>query len=84
MQHVPAPTISDAVTDFLSSAPTLQELADYRLPDEFQQRAQELLDKNRAGSLSDSEQAEMVEFRQIDHIVTLVKAKARLKLKDQT
>jgi hypothetical protein len=79
----PGKTIADVVTDFLGSAPTLQEIAEYRLPDELQTRAHELLDRNRDGSLSDEERAEMEDFRRIDHLLTLVKAKARLKIKAQ-
>ena len=83
MTDAPPRTIKDAVTDFLASAPTLDEIANYRLPSELQTRAHELLDRNRAGSLKDEERAEMEEFRQIDHLLTLVKAKARLKLRAQ-
>jgi hypothetical protein len=81
--NAPSKTIKDVVTDFLGSAPTLEEIAVYHLPDELQDRAHDLLDKNRAGTLSDEERREMDEFRQIDHLLTLVKAKARLKLKAQ-
>jgi hypothetical protein len=59
----------------------LEEIATFRLPDALQARAHELLDKNRDGMLSEAERAEMEEFRQIDHLMTMVKAKARLKLK---
>ena len=83
MSLAPEKTVSDVVTDFLGSAPTLSEIAAYRLPDEFQTRAHDLLEKSRTGNLSEAEAAEMVEFRQIDHLMTLVKAKARLKLKAQ-
>ncbi len=83
MPLAPDKTVKDLVTDFLSSAPSLEELATYRLPDELQNRAHDLLEKNRDGSLSDQERAEMEEFREIDHLLTLVKAKARLKLKAQ-
>jgi hypothetical protein len=81
MDFAPEKTVKDVVTDFLGSAPTLEEIAAYRLPDALQARAHDLLEKNRAGSLSDDERAEMEEFRQIDHLLTLIKAKARLKLK---
>ena len=81
MSFAPEEKVTDIVTDFIGSAPTLQELAAYRLPDDLQERAHDLLDKNREGSLSDNERTEMEEFRQIDHILTMVKAKARLKLK---
>lgn len=81
MTNAPPKTIKDVVTDFLGSAPSLDEIADYRLPEALQARAHALLDKNRAGALSDDERAEMEEFRQMDHLLTLVKAKAKLKLK---
>ncbi|MDX2141491.1 MAG: hypothetical protein SF123_25620 [Chloroflexota bacterium] len=83
---IPAPpkSIKDIVTDFLSSAPTLDEIASYRLPDDLQDRAHQLLDKNRAGNLSHEEKIEMDEFRQINHLLTLVKAKARQNLKAAT
>lgn len=80
MAFAPENTVSDIITDFLSSAPSLEEIAAYRLPDELQTRAHNLLEKNREGKLSAEERAEMEEFRQIDHLMTLVKAKARLKL----
>lgn len=79
----PEQTITDIVTDFLGSAPTLEEIAAYRLPQPLQERAHELLTKNRDGTLTPEEREEMAAFRQIDHILTLVKAKARLKLKEQ-
>jgi hypothetical protein len=81
MTDAPAKTIKDVVTDFLGSAPTLEAIADYRLPDDLQVRAHELLDKNRAGSLNEDERHEMEEFRLIDHLLTLVKAKAKITLK---
>jgi hypothetical protein len=84
VESVPEKTIQEIVTDFLGSAPSLVEIAAYRLPDDLQNRAHFLLEKNREGSLTESERAEMEEFRQIDHLLTLVKAKARLKLKAQS
>jgi len=84
MQDVPERTITDVVTDFLGSAPTLEDIATYRLPDDLQQRAHDLLEKNRENTLSSEERAEMEAFRQIDHLLTLIKAKARLKLKAQS
>jgi hypothetical protein len=81
MDFSPQKTVSDIVTDFLSRAPSLEEIAAYRLPDEFQARAHILLEKNRDGTLSTDERAEMEEFRQIDHLMTLIKAKAQLQLK---
>lgn len=83
MALAPEKTVSDIVTDFLGTAPRLEAIVAYRIPQEFQERAHELLDKNRDGSLSEAEKYEMEEFRQIDHLMTLVKAKARLQMKAQ-
>jgi hypothetical protein len=83
MPIAPEKTIADVVSDFLASAPALVEIAAYRLPEDIQTRAQDLLEKNREGSLSQEERAEMEEFRRIDHLLTLMKAKARLRLKAQ-
>lgn len=77
-------TIKGVVTDFLSSAPTLEEIVSYKLPDKLQDRAHELLEKNREGSLSSEDSAEIEEFRQIDHLLALIKIKAELKLKNQS
>jgi hypothetical protein len=38
-------SIKDVVTDFLASAPELEALAAYRLPDSLQQWAHDLLEK---------------------------------------
>jgi hypothetical protein len=76
--------IKELVTDFLGSAPSLEEIANYRLPSGLQERAVALLDKNRSNGLSADERGEMEEFRQIDHLLTLVKAKARLRLQSKT
>lgn len=81
MALAPQTTIADVVTDFLGSAPTLVEIAAYRLPDELQTRAHTLLERNRQGNLTGEERAEMEEFQQIDHLLTLIKAKARLNLR---
>ena len=83
MNNASPKTVKDVLTDFLGAAPTLEEIAAYRLPPDLQDRAHQLLDKNRASSLTDEERAEMEEFRQMDHLITLVKAKAKLHLRAQ-
>lgn len=79
MAVAPEQTIKDVVTDFLASGPSVDDLIAYRLPEALQERAQYLLDQKRAEGLTATEQQEMDEFLQIDHLMALVKAKARLK-----
>jgi len=76
-------SIVDIVTDFLGSAPTLEQIITYQLPDDLQQRAHALLEKRRLGELTADEGIEMENFREIDHLLTLIKAKARVQLKAQ-
>lgn len=80
MSLVIEPTAADVLSDFLSSAPSLTAIAQYRLPEALQERAHLLLEKQRDGTLSESERAEVDAFRHVDHLLTLVKAKARLRL----
>lgn len=80
MALAPSKNIKDVITDFISSAPSLEEIIAYKFPDEIQDRAHELLDKNRKGIISETEHTEMVEFREMDHLLTLIKAKAQIRL----
>lgn len=81
MQNAPTQTIYGEVTDFLANNPTPQEIVAYKLPEYLQERAHELLEKNGEGLLTSEEQKEMMDFSRIDHMLTLLKAKTRLKLK---
>ena len=84
MTDMPVKTIQEVVSDFLGSAPSLEEIIAFRLPEEITAYAHRLLEENRAGTLNEQGQIEMREFRQIDHLMTLVKAKAQLKLRAQS
>jgi hypothetical protein len=77
---MPDKPLKDVVADFLASTPTPEAIIAFRLPDPFQERAHMLLDKNREGSITPDERAELDEFLQIEHLMTLLKAKVRLKL----
>jgi hypothetical protein len=80
MNTVRPKTLSGIISDFLASEPTLEQLAEYRLPDDLQQRAHALLDMNRQGTLTTADRAEMEDFRRMDQLLTLTKAKARLRI----
>jgi hypothetical protein len=80
MAVAPEKTATDVITDFLASAPSMDEIIAYRLPDHLQERSHFLLERNREGGLTADERQEMEEFLQIDRIMALVEAKERLKL----
>ena len=68
------------VIDFLASSRTATQIAEFKPSDAIQARVSALLDKNRAGKLSEAEAAELDEYRRINHMMSLIKAKARHQL----
>jgi hypothetical protein len=81
MQNAPVRTVFSVITDFLATNPTPQEIIDYQLPDYLEERAHELLDLNGEGLLSEAERDEMFDFVRVDEMMSLLKAKMKLKLK---
>lgn len=73
-------SIYSELADFLVSQPTLEALADYKVPTEIQQYIDELIEKNNKGVLSTDERLELERILTLSHIMTLAKTKARLKL----
>ncbi len=73
----------DVITDFLATNPTPQEIIAYRLPDHLQERAHELLDLNGEGKLNFDQQQEMFDFVRVDEMMSLLKAKMKLRLQKQ-
>ena len=80
MQPAPTKTVFDVITDFLTSDPEPQAILDYRLPPELESRAMDLLERRRTDHLSFEEELEMYDFIRADDMMTLLKAKTRLKL----
>lgn len=73
-------SIFSELAEFIVSQPTLESIIDYRIPTELDQRVHDLLEKNREEGLTGEEREEMDKFLAISHLMTLAKAKARLKL----
>ena len=61
---------------FLLSAPSAQQIVEFKASAEAQERLRMLLDANRAGTLSAEERGELDEASQINHFVILLKARA--------
>lgn len=80
MAFAPAGTLLDEITDFLVASPSPQEIIAFQTSERLNQHLHDLLDKNRESSLSSDEQIELNRFLEIGHLLTLLKAKARLKL----
>lgn len=80
MAIAPAKPISEEIADFLMTAPTPEQIIAFKVPEVLQKRALELLERNRQDRMTVDERAEMENFMEIEHFLTILKAKARLKL----
>lgn len=83
MHPAPSITITTVVSDFLGSAPSLEDIIAFRLPEILEERGLTLLALSREGSLSQDEQSELDEFTRMGHFMNRVKLKARLTLAGQ-
>ena len=84
MLNAPTRTVFDAITDFLATEPSPQEIIAYHLPDDLQARADYLLERNGEDLLSTEEREEMHEFMNADEMFSLLKTKLKLKLRKQS
>lgn len=70
----------DELLDFLLTAPTPQQIVEYRASGILQERARYLLDRNRSGHLTEEEQNEIEELSRSNHFVIMLKARAHQRL----
>jgi hypothetical protein len=82
-----SPDILDRVLDPLTGCLTpevARRIADLRADPEVQARLDQLADKANDGELSDAEKAEYDRYREALHFITIVQAKARSLLDQQS
>ena len=84
MQSAPVRTVFDVITDFLASEPALEDILSFHLPDDLQERAHYLLERNGEDLLTPDEEEEMYDFMRADEMMALLKAKIKLKLRKQS
>ena len=77
-------SLHNEVIEFLAGGPSPRAIVAFRPSEEAQARVVELLNKNRAGTLTPAEQAELDQYENLDYFMTLVKARARQHLAGQT
>ena len=70
--------VFDEMLDFLASGPTPAQIVAFKLSSAAHMRLEALLDKNREAGLSDAEEAELDVYEQVNHLLLLLKARARL------
>jgi hypothetical protein len=75
-EWVGASVLVKEVIDFLGRGPRPQEIVAFRPSAAAVERSRELLRRNKEGRLPPAEEAELEEMALLDHLVTLIKAKA--------
>lgn len=64
--------------DFLARGPTPAQIVAFKMSPAAQERLEELLDKQREAGLTSGEAAELEVSSQVNHLLLLLKARARL------
>ena len=72
-----AQPLAEHIISFLSSSPTLERIAGFKISDTAQARVEDLLEKNREAVLTPEEKAELDHYLQYRHILILLKSSAR-------
>ena len=68
--------VYDEVVDFFARGTSSNSVIGYRPSTEAQERVHDLLAKNKAGTLTSEEAAELELFGELEHFMQLVKARA--------
>jgi hypothetical protein len=76
-------TVFDAITDFLATQPSAEEILAYFLPEDLQERADYLAEQNGEDLLTPDERKELDEFLKADQVFSLLKLKVNQKLRMQ-
>ncbi|MFM5979678.1 MAG: hypothetical protein ACKO9I_03895 [Sphaerospermopsis kisseleviana] len=70
------PNTYTEVLDFLIKQPTPEQIAKFKVSSHAQIRLEELLEKNRRGTISETESSELDVYEQLDQLMILLKARA--------
>jgi hypothetical protein len=78
MATVEHPPVYDDLVTLLTRSVPHDELVAFHLSPEKQQRLDDLLERNRSGTLTEAESTELDTFEHMEHVVRLLKARVRL------
>jgi len=76
--------VAEEAAEFLARGPQPQEIVAFRPSEASVRRASELLEKNREGTLTADEKAELEEISVWNQVFSLIKACARMRLQSGT
>jgi hypothetical protein len=74
----------DEIVDLFARGASSAEVLAFRPSQETQERVRFLLERNAADELTEEEAAELERFGEVEHLMQLVKARAREYLKNKT
>ncbi len=74
--QLPKLAVVDELIEFLGRGPQPEEIVAFQVSQNSQGRVRELLDKSRAGTLSDDEEKELNAVESLNHLFALIKARA--------
>jgi hypothetical protein len=75
MSAIDYPAIYDDRLDLLAESADAQRVLAFRFSDEKQARLDDLLEKNRHGTITDDEAAALDAYERFEHVVRLLKAR---------
>ena len=75
MSAIDHPALYDDLLDLLAASADVQRVLAFRLSHEKQSRLDALLEKNREGTLTTEEEAELDAYERFEHLVRLLKAR---------
>lgn len=70
--------VFEEMIDFLARGPTPDQIVAFKISPSTQGRLEALLDKNREEGLTEDEAAELDVYEQVNHLLLLLKARARV------
>ena len=77
MSTVEQPPVYDELVELLAESAEPDKVLSFQLSSVKQRRLDDLLSKNRDGTLTSQEEAELDAFEQFEHVVRLLKARVR-------
>jgi hypothetical protein len=77
------PRAYEEIIEFLAAGSSPEDILQFRPSAKALRRVRSLLEKNRNGTLSSEEEAELAQYEHIEHLMRLVKARARQFVKSQ-
>ncbi len=72
--------VYEEVVSFIAAGPSSRQVAEFRASDEARRRLADLIRREKTTGLSSEESAELENAMQLEHIMRLAKARARLNL----